>query len=117
MLPLRPGWQSLKLSPPECISPPPTLIEQQAQVVIKSTECLPRMLEAPGMIPSTRGSPGTRQGYSHLQSPYRGGGRQEDQKFKVIIDYIVSSKPAWDTKTLSGHVGRGVLFYGKKGIN
>lgn len=47
--------------------------------------------------------------------------RQAYPKFKVVIGCTVSSKPAWDTKTLSEHVGGGVCFFfffnGKKGVN
>jgi hypothetical protein len=50
---------------------------------------LPTILEALFLIPDTAK---TRPGHAHAYNPMAGGRGQEIQEFKVILDYIVSSK-------------------------
>lgn len=51
----------------------------------------PYQARSPGLIPRT-----TKHGGAHLQIPALQMWRQGHYKFKVILDYLVKSRPAWN---------------------
>lgn len=55
--------------------------------------CLPNMQEALGLIPNTA-STGVLVGSCN---PSTGEGQLEDQKFKVILGYVMGPRLAWGT--------------------
>jgi hypothetical protein len=67
----------------------------EARYIAELLGCLLSLQEAQGSIPSSAVKPGM---VVHTCIPSTWlVERQKDQEFKVILGYIVSSKPAWPT--------------------